>query len=103
MLKRLFDMTVAAVGLLLLSPLLVVVALLVCLTSPGPVFFRQERMGRGFRPFRIYKFRSMVQDAPKKGSRDLRRRPADHARGTFSAGDQDRRIAATDQRARWAT
>ena len=44
-------------GLLLLSPLLVVVALLVRLTSAGPVFFRQERMGRGFRPFRIYKFR----------------------------------------------
>ena len=68
MLKRFFDMTVAAVGLLLLSPLLVVVALLVRLTSRGPVFFRQERMGRAFRPFGIYKFRSMVQDAPKKGS-----------------------------------
>jgi len=61
-------MTVAAVGLLLLAPLLVVVALLVRLTSRGPVFFRQERMGRAFRPFGIYKFRSMVQDAPKKGS-----------------------------------
>ena len=46
MLKRLFDMIVAAVGLLLLLPLLIVVALLVRLTSPGPVFFRQERMGR---------------------------------------------------------
>ncbi|MEI8372064.1 MAG: sugar transferase [Planctomycetota bacterium] len=68
MLKRFFDMTVAAVGLLLLAPLLVVVALLVRLTSRGPVFFRQERMGRAFRPFGIYKFRSMVQDAPKKGS-----------------------------------
>jgi len=67
-LKRFFDMTVAAVGLLLLAPLLVVVALLVRLTSRGPVFFRQERMGRAFRPFGIYKFRSMVQDAPKKGS-----------------------------------
>jgi lipopolysaccharide/colanic/teichoic acid biosynthesis glycosyltransferase len=61
-------MTMAAVGLLLLSPLLVAVALLVRLTSPGPVFFRQERMGRGFRPFRIYKFRSMVEDAPRTGS-----------------------------------
>ena len=41
---------------------------LVKLTSRGPVFFSQERIGRGFRPFRIFKFRSMVQDAPKQGS-----------------------------------
>ncbi|MGO9114286.1 MAG: sugar transferase [Thermoguttaceae bacterium] len=68
MLKRLLDMTVAAAGLLVLSPLLAVVALLVRLTSRGPVFFRQERMGRDFRPFRIYKFRSMVEDAPRKGN-----------------------------------
>lgn len=68
MLKRLFDITVAAAGLLVLSPLLAMVALLVRLTSRGPVFFRQERIGRGFRPFRIYKFRSMVKDAPKLGS-----------------------------------
>jgi lipopolysaccharide/colanic/teichoic acid biosynthesis glycosyltransferase len=67
-LKRLVDLTVAAAGLVLLAPLLLVVALLVRLTSPGPVFFRQERIGRGFRPFHIYKFRSMVQDAPAKGS-----------------------------------
>ncbi len=67
-LKRLLDMTVAAAGLLVLSPLLAVVALLVRLTSRGPVFFRQERMGRDFRPFRIYKFRSMVEDAPRKGN-----------------------------------
>jgi lipopolysaccharide/colanic/teichoic acid biosynthesis glycosyltransferase len=53
---------------LLLAPLLVAVALLVRLTSSGPVFFRQERMGRGFRPFQICKFRSMVTDAPRKGS-----------------------------------
>jgi len=66
--KRLLDMTVAAVGLVVLSPLLAAVAALVRLTSPGPVFFRQERMGRAFRPFRIYKFRTMVQDAPRKGS-----------------------------------
>ena len=67
-LKRWFDIAVAAVGLLLLSPLLVVVALLVRFTSPGPVFFRQERMGRGFRPFRIYKFRSMVEGCTREGS-----------------------------------
>jgi lipopolysaccharide/colanic/teichoic acid biosynthesis glycosyltransferase len=68
LLKRLLDVTVAAAGLFLLSPLLVLVALLVRLTSPGPVFFRQERMGRAFRPFRICKFRSMVDNAAEKGS-----------------------------------
>ncbi len=68
MLKRLVDIVVAAVGLAvgLLPGLLV--AGMIKLTSRGPVFFRQERMGRGFRPFRIYKFRSMVQDAPRRGN-----------------------------------
>ena len=65
--KRAFDITAASVGLLLLSPLLLFVSLLIKLDSPGPALFRQERMGRGFRPFRIYKFRTMVQDAPSKG------------------------------------
>jgi lipopolysaccharide/colanic/teichoic acid biosynthesis glycosyltransferase len=65
--KRAFDITAASVGLVLLSPLLLFVSLLIKLDSPGPAFFRQERMGKGFRPFRIYKFRTMVQDAPAKG------------------------------------
>jgi len=65
--KRIFDVVAAAVGLVLLSPVFLVAAVLVKLTSAGPVFFRQERMGRGFRPFRIYKFRSMVSDAPSRG------------------------------------
>ncbi len=68
MLKRSFDIAVAGIGLLLLSWLLLPVAILVRVTSVGPIFFRQERMGRAFRPFYIYKFRSMVEDAPKKGS-----------------------------------
>jgi lipopolysaccharide/colanic/teichoic acid biosynthesis glycosyltransferase len=66
--KRILDFTIAAISLVVLSPLLIVVALLVRATSPGPIFFRQERIGLNFRPFRIYKFRSMVQDAPKQGS-----------------------------------
>ena len=65
--KRLMDMLAAGVGLLLLSPLLALVALLVRLASPGPALFRQERMGRNFRPFQILKFRTMVQDAPQRG------------------------------------
>ena len=67
MLKRAFDFCAAGMGLVLLSPLLVVVALLIKLTSAGPVLFKRTRMGRDFQPFQILKFRSMVQDAPKKG------------------------------------
>jgi lipopolysaccharide/colanic/teichoic acid biosynthesis glycosyltransferase len=65
--KQAFDIVVAFVGLLLLSPLLLLVALLITIDSRCPVFFRQERVGRDFRPFLIYKFRTMVQDASSKG------------------------------------
>ncbi|WP_051221601.1 sugar transferase [Conexibacter woesei] len=61
--KRAFDLIGATLGLLLVAPVLAVVALLVKLGSPGPILFRQERIGRDGRPFRIYKFRSMVADA----------------------------------------
>jgi lipopolysaccharide/colanic/teichoic acid biosynthesis glycosyltransferase len=67
MIKRAFDFSVAAVALVLLSPLLLAVGLLVKLTSRGPVLFKQERIGKDFRPFVIYKFRTMVADAPRKG------------------------------------
>ena len=60
--KRAFDIVCAAVGLLVLSPVLLMCALLVGLTSPGGVLFRQERMGRDGVPFTIYKFRSMRKD-----------------------------------------
>jgi len=59
--KRAFDIIFSLVGLVLLFPLLVIVALLIKCDSQGPVFFKQERMGRGFRPFWIYKFRTMRQ------------------------------------------
>lgn len=57
--KRMFDFTLALVGLVFLLPLLVGVAILIKLTSPGPVFFRQQREGLGGRRFELYKFRSM--------------------------------------------
>jgi undecaprenyl phosphate N,N'-diacetylbacillosamine 1-phosphate transferase len=57
--KLLFDATFALVLLLLLSPILLVTALLVKLTSKGPIFFSQIRIGRDGRPFRVHKFRSM--------------------------------------------
>lgn len=62
MAKRLFDLSVALTGLIVLSPLLLAIALAVKLSSPGPVFFRHWRMGRGFRPFRVIKFRTMTAD-----------------------------------------
>ncbi len=67
MMKRMFDIVVAAAALVVLFPLLVLSALLIKLDSPGPIFFKQERIGRNFRPFWIYKFRTMAQDAPARG------------------------------------
>ncbi|MGD9809883.1 MAG: exopolysaccharide biosynthesis polyprenyl glycosylphosphotransferase [Sphingobium sp.] len=57
--KRLFDIVVSAAAIVLLSPFLLATALAVKLTSPGPILFRQARLGRDARPFEIYKFRSM--------------------------------------------
>jgi len=65
--KRCFDVAAAALGIMALSPLLLTVAVLVKLTSPGPVLFRQERVGREFRRFWIYKFRTMVRHADRLG------------------------------------
>ena len=62
--KRLFDLGASAFGLLLLSPVFFVIALLIKFDSPGPVFFRQVRVGRNGREFRIHKFRTMFADVP---------------------------------------
>lgn len=59
MLKRLFDICCSALGLLVLLPFLAVIAIAIKLDSPGPVFFRQERVGRHGAPFLIHKLRSM--------------------------------------------
>ncbi len=67
MLKRCFDLVAALAFLLLLSPLLLLAAVLVRVSSRGPIIFRQQRMGRHFRPFLIYKFRTMVEHAPGSG------------------------------------
>lgn len=63
--KRLFDIIASGMGLVLLSPLLIVVAIWIKLDSPGPVFYRQVRVGRYNRDFRIFKFRSMRVGADK--------------------------------------
>jgi sugar transferase (PEP-CTERM system associated) len=62
-LKRAFDIVVAGVALLLAAPLMALTALAVRLDSPGPILYRQERVGKDGRPFTLYKFRSMRQDA----------------------------------------
>ena len=65
--KRAFDVASAAAGLVLLSPLFAIIAVAIKLDGPGPVFFRQERVGRGGALFRIWKFRTMVADAERRG------------------------------------
>lgn len=63
--KRLFDIGVSAVMLVLLSPVFLVLAVAIKLDSPGPVFYRQVRLTQYGKPFRIFKFRTMVQGADK--------------------------------------
>jgi exopolysaccharide biosynthesis polyprenyl glycosylphosphotransferase len=64
--KRLIDIVVSAAAIIVLSPVMVLTAVLVKLTSPGPIFFVQKRLGRNKRMFDIYKFRTMVMDAEKR-------------------------------------
>ncbi|MFM1832735.1 MAG: hypothetical protein RLZZ461_1051, partial [Planctomycetota bacterium] len=75
--KRVLDILVAATALLVLSPLLMAIAIAIAVTSPGGPLFRQVRVGRDRRPFRLMKFRSMTV---RRGSED----------GSFDAGDRSR-------------
>jgi lipopolysaccharide/colanic/teichoic acid biosynthesis glycosyltransferase/nucleoside-diphosphate-sugar epimerase len=72
--KRVFDIAVAATGLLVVSPLLLVIALLIALDSKGPVLFRQRRIGKNGHPFSILKFRTMVVNAAAIGPRLTQKR-----------------------------
>lgn len=65
-LKRVMDVLLSLILIVILSPVFMVVALLIKITSPGPVFFVQERLGVNKRRFRLYKFRTMIPDAEKK-------------------------------------
>jgi polysaccharide biosynthesis protein PslA len=65
--KRLIDVMASLLSLIILSPLMIYVAIRVKFSSPGPVFYTQERIGYKGHPFRMYKFRSMVKDAEKNG------------------------------------
>jgi len=68
MLKRIFDITFSGTALVLLSPLFFIVAWLIKKEDNGPVFYKGERIGLGGRPFRMYKFRTMVVNADKSGA-----------------------------------
>nr|MBP7450313.1 sugar transferase [Flavobacteriales bacterium] len=66
-LKRIMDLGISAIAMVVLAPLYLVLSIAVRLSSPGPIFFRQERVGKYGRPFRIIKFRSMYCDAERNG------------------------------------
>jgi lipopolysaccharide/colanic/teichoic acid biosynthesis glycosyltransferase len=68
MIKRLFDLMSALVGLIVVSPLFLVIPILIKLDSEGPVFFKQWRTGKDRKAFRIYKFRTMVQNPDRMGA-----------------------------------
>jgi lipopolysaccharide/colanic/teichoic acid biosynthesis glycosyltransferase len=65
--KRLFDIVASGIGLIVLFPVMLVIGLIIKITSPGPVFFVQKRVGKNFKEFNLYKFRSMVVNADKLG------------------------------------
>ena len=66
-LKRVMDIAISGAALCVLWPVLLLIALAIVIDDPGPVFYRQVRVGRGGKEFRIFKFRTMVVDADKKG------------------------------------
>ena len=78
MMKRAFDIVASLLGLIVLSPVMLVLALMIVLDSRGGVFFRGERVGRHGKTFRIFKFRSM--------------RPDSEGNGKWNVGEQDERI-----------
>ncbi|MBK9195248.1 MAG: sugar transferase [Flavobacteriales bacterium] len=81
--KRLFDILFSSLLLLLLLPLLLVIALLIAVTSPGGAFFRQVRVGKEGREFRLFKFRTM--------------RPGSEAKGQITVGSRDPRVTGIGQ------
>ncbi|HYF94942.1 MAG TPA: sugar transferase [Symbiobacteriaceae bacterium] len=74
--KRIVDFIGSAIGLILLSPIFLIIAAIIKRSSPGPIFFRQQRVGRNGQPFKIVKFRSMRGDAEDV----LRRNPELYAK-----------------------
>ena len=67
MIKRLFDIIFSFFGLIIISPLLLMIAIIIKITSPGSVFYHGERVGKSGKIFRVFKFRTMVPDAERIG------------------------------------
>lgn len=68
MLKNIFDFIFSLLLIVILTPLLILITILLILTSPGQIFFTQIRLGKGGKPFKIYKFRTMISEAHKKSN-----------------------------------
>ena len=68
MLKRVIDLVASSIGLIILSPMFIVLAILIKRSSKGPVFYRGQRLCKNSRPFKMLKFRSMFADAEQKGT-----------------------------------
>jgi lipopolysaccharide/colanic/teichoic acid biosynthesis glycosyltransferase len=66
--QRLFDLLLSGAALLVLSPLFLLVAIILRFTGEGEVFFRQERVGKDYKPFKLYKFATMLKDSPNVGT-----------------------------------
>lgn len=87
-LKRLFDVVAASLGMLAISPLLIGIALLVKLTSPGPILYKSQRIGKNFQPFGMYKFRTMSVNADAQ--RDALRKETHQENGLFKLANDPR-------------
>jgi exopolysaccharide biosynthesis polyprenyl glycosylphosphotransferase len=90
LIKRGLDVVASAAGLIILAPAMVVIATLIRLDSPGPVFFRQDRIGAGERVFRIWKFRTMAFDA------DVRKHEVKHLNKHLAPGGDPRMFKIDD-------
>lgn len=87
--KRVFDLAASTVGLVVISPLMALVATLIKIDSPGPVLFRQTRIGKNGQPFTFYKFRSMVPNADERVHQEYYRKLINGQAEAYSDGSQD--------------
>jgi lipopolysaccharide/colanic/teichoic acid biosynthesis glycosyltransferase len=65
--KRIFDVAASIIGLIVLLPLFIIIAILIKLNDKGPIFYKQKRIGQNFKPFKLLKFRTMIVNADKIG------------------------------------
>ncbi len=86
--KHLFDLLAASLGLVAISPLLVLIALLIKLTSEGPILYKSQRIGKNFQPFGMYKFRTMGTNADAQ--REALRKQAQQENGLFKLANDPR-------------